>query len=329
MKRILSALAAVLCLAAAIGPATAQDKYPSRPIKMIVPFAPAGATDIAARIIVERMRETLGQPIVIENKPGAGGLIGLEELARAKPDGYTILLGNNNTNVITPILYRKKFTVDPEKDMIPIALVCDLPSFVIATKKNFPVATLPELVAWAKQNDGKLRFNSIGVGSFPHLDMEMLGRRAGFTGIHIPIKSGAGGMLNDLVTGDAQAAFLNVATARSMVRAGEVRALAVISETRLPEYPDVPTLRELGYPGIGTIQWFAIFVPKGLPAAIIDRIHATTVEAVNSPGVKERFKQQEIRSTPSANPGEAQEFVADQFVFWRKFFDEVKIEMPE
>jgi tripartite-type tricarboxylate transporter receptor subunit TctC len=294
-----------------------------------VPYAPGGAVDIVARIVTEQMRQALGQPFIIENKPGAFGILGLEELARAKGDGYTLMFGNNNANVITPILYPKKITIDVEKAVVPVARVADLPGFLIATTKNFPPATFAEFIAYAKQNPGKVRFSSVGVGSFPQYDMEILARRAGLDMVHIPNKAGASGMLNDLLSGDAQVAFLNVATPAAMVRAGQLRPLAVITEKRMPDYPDVPTLAELGFAGIGTVQWLAIFAPSGVPQAVVETIHKAAVEAVTSAAVQEKFKAQSLRAVPTSSPEEAKRFVRDEFALWNRITREVKIDLPD
>jgi tripartite-type tricarboxylate transporter receptor subunit TctC len=327
MKRGALLFVSILCLVA--GAAQAQDKYPSRPVKVVVPYAPGGAVDIVARIVTEQMRQALGQPFIIENKPGAFGILGLEELARAKGDGYTLMFGNNNANVITPILYPKKMTIDVEKAVVPVARVADLPGFLIATMKNFPPATFAEFIAYAKQNPGKVRFSSVGVGSFPQYDMEILARRAGLDMVHIPNKAGASGMLNDLVSGDAQVAFLNVATPAAMVRAGQLRPLAVITEKRMPDYPDVPTLAELGFAGIGTVQWLAIFAPSGVPQAVVETIHKAAVEAVTSAAVQEKFKAQSLRAVPTSSPEEAKTFVQDEFALWNRITREVKIDLPD
>jgi tripartite-type tricarboxylate transporter receptor subunit TctC len=327
MKRGALLFVSILCLVA--GAAQAQDKYPSRPVKVVVPYAPGGAVDIVARIVTEQMRQALGQPFIIENKPGAFGILGLEELARAKGDGYTLMFGNNNANVITPILYPKKMTIDVEKAVVPVARVADLPGFLIATMKNFPPATFAEFIAYAKQNPGKVRFSSVGVGSFPQYDMEILARRAGLDMVHIPNKAGASGMLNDLLSGDAQVAFLNVATPAAMVRAGQLRPLAVITEKRMPDYPDVPTLAELGFAGIGTVQWLAIFAPSGVPQAVIETIHKAAVEAVTSGAVQEKFKAQSLRAVPTSSPEEAKTFVQDEFALWNRITREVKIDLPD
>jgi len=222
VKRTALLLVSALCVVIGAQGGAAQDKYPAKPVKVLVPYAPGGAVDIVARIVTEQMRQTLGQPFVIENKPGAFGILAIEEMARARPDGYTLMFGNNNANVITPILYRKKFTIDYERDVVPVARVADVPAFVVATSQNFPPKSFAEFLAYAKQNTGKVRYGSVGVGSFPQFDMEILAHRAGLELIHIPNKAGASGMLNDLVSGDTQVGFLNLATAGPMVRAGQL-----------------------------------------------------------------------------------------------------------
>ena len=327
MKRLVLLLVSAVCLAA--GTAAAQDKYPSRPIKVLVPYAPGGAVDIVTRIVTEQMRQNLGQAFVVENKTGANGILAIQDMARARPDGYTIMFGNNNANVITPILYSKKFTIDYDRDVIPVARVADVPAFLIATKQDFPPTNFAEFVAYAKQNPGKLRFGSVGVGSFPQFDMEVLSRRLGIEMIHLPNKNGATGMLNDLIRGDAHVSFLNLATSGPMVRAGQLRPLAVVTEQRLPEYPDVPTLAELGYPGVGTLQWLAVFAPGGVPKDIIDTLHKAAVEAATAPAVVDKLKLQVMRSAPSKSTAEAKTWLADEMALWRKIVAEVKIEMPD
>ena len=329
MKRTALLLVSALCVVIGVQGGAAQDKYPAKPVKVLVPYAPGGAVDIVARIVTEQMRQTLGQPFVIENKPGAFGILAIEEMARARPDGYTLMFGNNNANVITPILYRKKFTIDYERDVVPVARVADVPAFVVATSQNFPPKSFAEFLAYAKQNTGKVRYGSVGVGSFPQFDMEILARRAGLELIHIPNKAGASGMLNDLVSGDTQVGFLNLATAGPMVRAGQLRPLAMVTEKRLPEYPDLPTLTELGYPGIGTLQWLAIFAPSGVSKDVIATLHKAAADAAAAPGVVDKLKVQMMRAVPTSSPEDAKAWLAGEMTLWRKIVDEVKIDLPE
>ena len=329
MKRTALLLISALCVVIGAQGATAQDKYPAKPVKVLVPYAPGGAVDIVARIVTEQMRQTLGQPFVIENKPGAFGILAIEEMARARPDGYTLMFGNNNSNVITPVLYGKKFTIDYERDVVPVARLADVPAFVVATSQNFPPKSFAEFLAYAKQNTGKVRYGSVGVGSFPQFDMEILARRAGLELIHIPNKAGASGMLNDLVSGDTQVGFLNLATAGPMVRAGQLRPLAMVTEKRLPEYPDLPTLTELGYPGIGTLQWLAIFAPSGVSKDVIATLHKAAADAAAAPGVVDKLKVQMMRAVPTSSPEDAKAWLAGEMTLWRKIVDEVKIDLPE
>src|SRR5262245_42903540 len=257
MKRLGFGLAA-LCLALGAVTASAQDKYPSKPVKIVVPYAPGGATDITSRLFGEQMRQILGQQFVVESKPGAFGILAIEEMARSKPDGYTLMVGNVSTNAITPILFQKKFSkeIDFEKSVVSVSRLAIYPSFLITTTaQNFDVKTVADLVAHAKKNPGKVRYTSAGVGSFPHFDTEVFAKRAGAEMLHIPNKTGAAGMINDLVVGDAQVAFINAASTASMIKAGKLRPIAVLAEARLAEYPDVPTLAEAGYPGVGTLHW--------------------------------------------------------------------------
>jgi len=329
MKRGVLILILALCLGVGAGVAAAQDKYPARPIKVLVPYAPGGAVDIVTRIVTEEMRQTLGVPFVVENKPGAYGILAIQDMARAAPDGYTLMFGNNNSNVITPILYAKKFTIDYDRDVKPVARVADVPAFIVATMRDFPPTNFAEFIAYAKQNPGKVRYGSVGVGSFPQFDMEILARRAGIELSHIPNRNGASGMLNDLVRGDTQVGFLNLATSGPMVQAGQLRPFAMVTAQRLPEYPDVPTLTELGYPGVGTLQWLAIFAPAGVPPDVIATLHQAAVAAVASPTVVAKLKAQVMRPAATRSTAEAKTWLADEMTLWRKITAEVKIEMPD
>src|SRR5215510_1580560 len=252
MKRLGVSLTGLALLGLAVGAVTAsaQDKYPSKPVKIVVPYAPGGATDITSRLFGEQMRQILGQQFIVESKPGAFGILAIEEMARSKPDGYTLEVGNVSTNAITPVLFQKKFSINFEKDVVSVTRLAIYPSFIITTTQGFDVKSVKELIDQAKKNPGKVRYTSAGVGSFPHFDMEIFARRAGLDMVHIPNKTGAAGMINDLVVGDAQVATLNAASSAAMIRAGKLRPLAVLAEQRLKDYPDVPTLAEAGFPNV-------------------------------------------------------------------------------
>ena len=222
-----------------------------------MPYAPGGATDITSRLFGEQFKNILGQQVVVENKPGAFGILAIEEMANSKPDGYTLFIGNVSTNAITPVLFKNKFQIDFEKTVVSVSRLAIYPSFLVTTAANFDAKTVKDVVDFAKKNPGKVRYTSAGVGSFPHFDMEVFSRRAGIEMIHIPNKTGAAGMINDLVVGDAQVAFLNAASSASMIKAGKLRPVAVLAEARLKDYPDVPTMAEVGFPDVGTLHWQA------------------------------------------------------------------------
>lgn len=328
MKRV-GLVLALLCLAFGSVTAWAQDKYPSKPVKIIVPYAPGGATDITARLFGEQMRQILGQQFVVESKPGAFGILAIEEMARSKPDGYTLMVGNVSTNAITPVLFKKKFSIDFEKDVVSVSRLAIYPSFLVTTTHNFDVKSVAELIAYAKKNPGKVRYTSAGVGSFPHFDMEVFSRRAGIEMVHIPNKTGAAGMINDLVVGDAQTSFLNAASSAAMIKAGKMRPIAVLAERRLADYPDVPTLAEAGYSGVGTLHWQSMLAPAHTPKEVLATIYKAIVEAAAAPQLQEGFKKQLVTIKPNASLDEAQSWLNSELAAWRKTVAEVKIELAD
>ena len=328
MRRLTLVLLSTLALAAA-GPAVAQDKYPSKPVKIVVPYAPGGGTDITSRLFGDQLKNILGQQFVVENKPGAFGILAIEEMARARPDGYTLMVGNVSTNAITPVLFKKKFQIDFEKDVVSVTRFNIFPSFLLVTTTNFDVKDAADLVAQAKKNPGKIRYTSAGVGSFPHYDMEIFARRAGVDMIHIPNKTGAAGMLNDLVVGDAQVAFLNSASSASMIKAGKLKPLAVVAEQRVPGYPDVPTMAEAGFKDVGTLHWQSMLAPAATPKPVIDTLFKAIVEASKQPALKEAFDRQLVSIKLSDSPDEAKTWLKGELDVWRKITAEVKIDLAE
>ena len=327
MKRLGVILLSVACLGVSGFAASAQDKYPSKPVKMIVPYAPGGATDITSRLFGEQLKNILGQQFVVESKPGAFGVIAIEEVARARPDGYTLFVGNVSTNAITPILFKDKMKIDYAKDMVSVSRLAIYPSFFAVTTKDFAPKNVKEFVEYAKKNPGKVRYNSAGVGSFPHFDMEIFARRAGVDMVHVPNKAGAAGMVNDLVVGDVHAAFINVATTAAMVKAGTLRPLAVLAEKRLADYPDVPTLAEAGYPGVGTLHWQSMLAPAGTPKEVLNTLHKAILEAAKKPELIEAFSKQMVAVNPHATLEEAQTWLNSELETWKKITSEVKVEM--
>ena len=328
MKRLGLGLA-LLGLAFCTTTASAQDKYPSKPVKIVVPYAPGGATDITSRLFGEQLRQILGQQFVVESKPGAFGILAIEEMARSKPDGYTLMIGNVSTNAITPILFQKKFSINFEKDVVSVSRLVIYPSFLITTTANFDAKSVKDVVDQAKKNPGKVRYSSAGVGSFPHFDMEVFAKRAGVSMNHIPNKTGAAGMINDLVVGDTQVAFINAASSAAMIKAGKLRPVAVLAEKRLADYPDVPTLAEAGYPGVGTLHWQSMLAPANTPKEVLATLYKAIGEAANAPQLKEAFAKQFVSIKPSTSLDEAQTWLKGELNSWRKITAEVKIELAE
>jgi tripartite-type tricarboxylate transporter receptor subunit TctC len=320
-------LAALLCAAAGAAFGQAPDKYPSRPVKIVVPYAPGGATDIVARILADQLGKALGQSFFVENKPGAFGMLAIEEMVHSPADGYTLMIGNVSTNAITPIIYAQKLTFDYMKDVVPITNTVDIPAFLVATTKNFDVNTAPQLVDYAKKNPGQVRYGTVGNGSYPHYDMAYFAKRAGdLDMVAIPNKAGASGVINDMLSGSTQVAFLNLASTAPQVKAGSLRPLALVDHARLPDYPDLPTMQEIGYPGVGTIAWQALFAPAGVPKDVLQKIFDATVAALKSPEAADSFHKQTFNIVPNASLADAKTWLAQQMDTWRKITTDVKID---
>lgn len=311
---------------AGAGQAQAQaPAYPTKPIKIVVPYAPGGATDIVARIVGEQMRQTLGQPVVVESKVGANGVVALEEMLRIK-DGYTLMVGNVTTNAITPVVDAKKLRFDYNKEVVAIQRLADVPAVVVTTTTNFAPTSLKELVEFAKKNPGKLRSGTVGAGSYPHYDAAFLAVRAGVTMNAIHNKAGAAGVINDLVTGDTQFAFLNAASTVSMVKAGKLRPIAVVNTKRLDMYPQLPTMAEAGFPDVGTIAWQGLFAPAATPRAIQDALFKAATAALEAPAAKEVFAKQNFMIVANKSLDESAKWLSTEFDRWRKITAQVKIE---
>jgi tripartite-type tricarboxylate transporter receptor subunit TctC len=308
--------------------APAQDKYPSKPIKVVVPFGPGSATDIVMRIVGEQMRPILNQPIVIENKPGAFGILAIEDMARGKPDGYTLQIGNPGTNALTPIIYKKKLKIDYDKEVTLVTTLSEVPLVLAATTKDFPPKSYAELIAYAKANPGKVRYASVGVGSNNHFDTEAFAQWAGIELVHLPNKGGGAAITNDLVTGDAHIAFVNAASSTGVIKGGQVRALAVMSAERVPDYPDVPALREFGYANAKGL-WSALYAPAATPRDVLEAVRKAAVEALASEPVQTAFKKQMIKALPSASLDDAAAFNRAEAAYWKKVTDQVKVELPD
>src|SRR5438105_2009534 len=275
----------LLALAAPIAAAQAQP-WPSKPVKWVVPFAPGGTTDILARTIGEKLTIALGQPIIVENRPGAGGVVGADFTAKAPADGYTIMGGTISTHAINASLY-KNLPYDPVKDFVPITLIARVPNMLVI-KPDIPAKNVTELITLLKANPGKYSFASSGNGTSQHLSGELFKSLAGVDMQHIPYK-GSPPALQDVVGGQVAMTFDNITTAWPLAKAGKLRALAVTTAKRSSIAPEVPTLAESGLAGYEVGSWQGVFAPAGTPPAIVARLNAEIVKVINLPDVKEKL----------------------------------------
>jgi tripartite-type tricarboxylate transporter receptor subunit TctC len=316
-------LAWLFCLVVA-SPAFAQDAYPNKPVKILVPYGPGGATDLIARIVAVRLTESLGQSFVVENRPGANGNIALEAAAKAAPDGYTLLVGNVSTNAINESMYAGQLSIRPSRDLVAITKLVEIPHIVVANAA-FPANNIAELVALAKKEPGKINYTSAGMGSYPHLDMERFMKASGTQMTHVPYKGGAGQAIPAMVAGEVQLAFFNMASLLPHIKSGRLKALAAIPQQRLPELPNVPTLAEQGYPGIGTNAWQGMFAPAATPKPVVDKLYASVsaVLAKEKPGLADKMMSVEMSPSPAAFTAEVQR----EAQAWGDFVREAKIKV--
>ncbi len=271
--------------------AHAQPTWPAKPVRLLVPFSAGGVTDLLARSVAQRMGEALGQPVVVDNRPGANTIIAYEILGRAGADGYTLMLEGFNGLVLNPLLY-PKLPYSPEKDIAPVGLIGFSP-VVIVVNPQLPAKSVRELVDYARANPGKLNFGSSGIGGVVHISTEWFMSLTGTRMTHVPYKGGASA-LPDLMAGQLQVLFNPPITAIPQVKAGKLRALAVSSARRLSAMPDVPTVAELGYPGYDAATWFSVLARRGSPQPILDRLTAELKKIVETPALREQFAAQAI-----------------------------------
>ncbi|MBF6630118.1 MAG: tripartite tricarboxylate transporter substrate binding protein BugE [Comamonas sp.] len=298
-RTLLSSVAAAAALAAFAPAALAADNYPSRPLKLIVPFGAGGSTDIVARLLADKMGPILGQSVVIENKGGAGGSIGATEIARSAPDGYTIGMATVSTHGANPAIM-SKLPYDAKKDFAPITNVMAVPS-VFVVHPSVPANTMQEFIALAKKEPGKYTFASPGTGSLGHANIENFMNLAGIDLLHIPYK-GAGQALNDALGGQVNAMTDNLSSSLTNIKAGKLRPLAVLALKRTEMLPDVPTYTELGYPDMGDGGWFGLVAPAGTPKPIIDKLNAAAHKVMQDPDFQK--KQKEIAGEGMGNSPE-------------------------
>jgi tripartite-type tricarboxylate transporter receptor subunit TctC len=284
-RRAMLAAAVAFGLGSAVAPASAQS-FPSRPITIVVPFAAGGGTDIAARIIAQKMTEMLGQNVIIENVAGAGGNVGTNRVAKAAPDGYTILMGTISTHAINPAVF-KKMPHDPVADFAPISLLALVPS-VLTVSNDFPAKDVKELIARLKAEPEKHAYASSGVATPQHLGGELFKTMTGTQMQHIPYRGG-GPALQDVASGKVAMIFDNLPSSAELIRAGKVRGFAVTTKTRSPAFPDMPTMEEAGLPGYEIYSWNALFAPAGTPKDVIAKLNDVANRAAKDPAISKRL----------------------------------------
>jgi tripartite-type tricarboxylate transporter receptor subunit TctC len=302
-------------LALALGAAQAQD-YPSKPIRLVIPFGPGSLADAVPRLIQPALEAGLGQHLVIENRPGAGGNVGAQAVASAPPDGYTLMMAATNNLVVNQYLF-PDMKLDPLKDLVPVSLIVEVP-LILQTNPGVPASTLGEFIAYAKANPGKLNYASPSTGTLPHLAMEILARSAGLSLVHVPFKGG-GPAMNALIANDVQAMLIGYATTAGQVKSGQVRTLAVASDKRLAALPQVPTFAEAGFPELQAAvpgNWWGMVAPKGTPAPIVQRLAREIASALADPATRKKYE--DLGLTPvGSSPAEFAAGLPEQAAKWR------------
>jgi tripartite-type tricarboxylate transporter receptor subunit TctC len=318
-RAVLAGLAAAALPRGAVPAQGAAPSWPSRPVRVVVPFAPGGASDFVARILQPALGELLGQPVVVENRAGAAGNVGMEAAARAAPDGYTLFLGNVGTLAVNPTVFARTIRVRPQADFAPISLAGDTPD-VLVVHPSVPATTVAELVALARAQPGRLNYGSPGAGSLNRLEMELFREAAvpggGLDMVHVPYPGGAGPAVAAIVAGDTQLMFTTLPSALGQVQAGRLRALAVTTARRVPALPEVPTLAESGVPDFVAGSWQGVLAPAGTPAELILRAHAATVAAVARPEVAQRLRGGGVEPVASRSPDEFADLIAREAERW-------------
>jgi tripartite-type tricarboxylate transporter receptor subunit TctC len=313
-------LAASLLLAPG---ASAQDSYPNRQITLIVPYPAGGVVDLTARLVAETLREKFGQPVVVLNKPGANGMIGLAELVRTPADGYTLLV-NTDGGIAIPPAVDPNFKWDPMKDFTPVAQVGEF-TWVVLVNSQLPVKTMKEFVAYAKAHSGTMTYGTPGIGTLPHMATEMLAKQIGVKMVHVPYK-GSAPAINDLMAGVLAMNIQSIPTVLGLTGSDRLRFLAVLNDERVKALPDVPTMHESGLDGLVISSWNGIFAPPNLPVAIRDKIAQAMAEAVKTPAVQTRFKSLSLEPVATDAPTFAKRYYAE-VAKWKAFAAETGIQV--
>jgi tripartite-type tricarboxylate transporter receptor subunit TctC len=310
-RRALPALGAALLAAPRIG--NAQAAWPDRPVRVVVPFTPGGTTDILARAMAAELQESLGQPFIIENRGGAGGTVGSEVVARAAPDGHTLMMGHIGTLAVNPALYRN-LSFDTVTSFQPIVLVAVVPNIMVVNPRKVPVNTIQELIALAKRQPRALSYGSGGNGSAAHTAMVAFNVATGTEMEHVPYR-GTAPMMTDLIAGTIDLTLTGGPPALPPVRAGQLRALGVSSLTRLSSAPDIPTIAEQGVTGFDATQWYGLVGPAGMPRAIVDRLNAESARILRGPKLRPRLEAEGADPSPGT-PEQFRDFIVAERARW-------------
>jgi tripartite-type tricarboxylate transporter receptor subunit TctC len=329
MRRFGRTLSFAICLAIGPGAASAQSPYPSKPIRIIVPYAPGGLTDVVARLYAEQLRQSFGRGVFVENKPGASGIIAIEEMARAKPDGHTLMVGNISTNGLTPVLLAHKLKIDYARDVAIVAQLADVPVFFLATTTNFAPRTFAEFISYAGKNPGKVRYGSAGIGSYQQINTEILAKRAGLQLVHIPFKGGGAEIIRDLANGDIHVSWFNITNPVGMMKSGRVRALAIAADHRLAQHPEVPTLAEVGFSGMRASQWVAAFAPASVPLETVEVLHQAILAARAVPELQSAFARGGMLAPRETSVAEAKAWLREEMASWKRDVEELGISVEE
>jgi tripartite-type tricarboxylate transporter receptor subunit TctC len=324
--KALGAIAAAVALATGHGIAQAQQKWPEKPVRMIVPFAPGGAADLIGRAIAQRLSESLGQPVIVDNRAGASGNIGAEAVAKAQADGYTILLGALTSHTINHTLERKTLRYDLERDLAPVSIVASVP-FVLVVHPSVPAESIQQLVAFGKARPGHLSYGSSGAGAPQRLIAEMFKLRTGIDMLHVPYKGGSAQVTVDLIGGQIGSAFESVPATLQHIRAGKLRALAVTAPQRIPMLSDVPTMSEAGLSRFEMSSTFGILAPAGTPRPLIERLHSVIARVMQLAEVRERLLHAGAFAM-STTPEEAAKRIREEIGMWAEVIRQAGVQ-PE
>ena len=308
-------LTALALSSAAVAQTRSPDGFPNRPVRVLVPYAPGGATDIIARHVALRLTDLWGVPVIIDNRSGASGNIALETAARATPDGYTLFVGNVTTNAINESTFAAVLKIKPSEDLAGITNLVEIPHGLVVNPA-FPPQNVRQFVDYAKANVGKVNYGSAGIGSYPHLDMLLFERAAGIRLNHVPYKAGAAGFITGLIGNEVQCVFSNLASTIEHIRAGRIRVIAVTMPERIPELPNVPTMAEQGYPKIGTNAWNGAFAPRGVPPALLAWLNKSMVQVMERPDLRELLAKQMMTVSLSKTPADYTAFVQAETRKW-------------